>query len=146
MIAWKLWWNPPQRTAILNRTLLSLCSCQSERSVFCIWGSNRNRGRPDRQRFRKSWPVFVSVRVPGFVPNRKIPTTYCAPLRDKQDISSLHPSDCCRPDRANAVCARAAAALLKSRHARCAVLLRLRLRCSGIGLRDLDPAYVRNPG
>ena len=51
----------------------------------------------------------------------------------------------CRPDQANAVRAGAAVAFLRPRHARCVKLPRLRLRCSGKVLRDLDPAYM-NPG
>ena len=52
----------------------------------------------------------------------------------------------CRPDRANAVRAGAAVAFLRSRRARCLMLPRLRLRCSGNRLCDLVPAYVHNPG
>ena len=52
----------------------------------------------------------------------------------------------CRPDRANAVRAGAAVAILGFLRARLVEQPRLRLRCSGNALRDLDPAYMNNRG
>ena len=76
--------------------------------------------------------------------NRRSPIRLLLSLANPKPETTAIPdySRNCRPDRANAVRAGAAVAFMRSHCARCVILPRLRLRCSGVTLCDLDPAYV----